>query len=221
MKYETFGSIAQYARLDFDRGDSVWASRGSLMAYASGLRWQVRVPGGLAGAARRSLAGEGLSLAFLQSDVPGCHVLLSANAPGHIITWDLADGPVVATRGAFLAAWGDGLDITVTMARRTGAALFGGAGLFLQRVSGAGTVLLHANGDARKVDLRAGESTYVSTGNLAAFAASVDYNIETVGSVRNMLFGGEGLFMTRLTGPGPVFLQSLKIGALQRLGKGR
>ncbi len=210
MTHEIFGSIAQYVRLDFDRGDSVWASRGSLMAYTNGVRWQVRVPGGLAGAARRSLAGEGLSLAFLQSELPGGHALLSANAPGHIIAWDLADGPVVATRGAFLAAWGDGLDITVTMARRAGAALFGGAGLFLQRVSGAGTVLLHANGDVRRLDLRANEASYVSTGNLAAFAASVDYSIETVGSVGRALFGGEGLFMTRLTGPGPVFLQSLK-----------
>ena len=74
-------------------------------------------------------------------------MLLAANAPGHITPWDLADGPVVTTRGAFLAAWGDDVDITVTIARRARAALFGGAGLFLQRVAGSGTVLIHGSCD--------------------------------------------------------------------------
>jgi uncharacterized protein (AIM24 family) len=102
------------------------------------------------------------------------------------------------------------IDIDVTIARRAGAAFFGGAGLFLQRVSGTGTVLIHGSGDFYERRLAEGEQILVSTGNLAAFADRVDYDIQGVGGCRKMMFGGEGLFMTRLSGPGRVLLQTLK-----------
>jgi uncharacterized protein (AIM24 family) len=127
----------------------------------------------------------------------------------------LQNGPVLATRGAFLAAWGENISIDVAVAKRTGAALFGGVGLFLQRVSGTGTVLVHAHGDFIDVQLDVGERILVSTGNVAAFSADVDYDIQGVGGVRKALFGREGLFMTRLTGAGRVLLQSLKRGSAE------
>ncbi len=213
MHYEIYGEIAQHVRLNFESGDSAWASKGSLMAHSRGVQWNLRVPGGMGGAMRRSLAGEGISLTFLQTDQTDQYALLTANEPGHIITWDLAEnGPVVATRGAFLAAWGSDINIDVTIARRAGAALFGGAGLFLQRVSGQGLVLIHGSGDFDECHLTEGEQMVVSTGNLAAFADQVDYDIQGVGGCSKLLFGGEGLFMTRLSGPGRVLLQSLKRG---------
>jgi uncharacterized protein (AIM24 family) len=89
--------------------------------------------------------------------------------------------------------------------------LFGGAGLVLQRVGGSGTVLIHGRGDFRKTELAEGEVLRVSTGNLAACSDAVDYDVEAVGSVRKTLFSKEGLFMTRLTGPGTVLLQTLKL----------
>jgi uncharacterized protein (AIM24 family) len=185
-------------------------SKGALMAYSEGVQWRPRVPGGVGGAVRRSLAGEGISLTYAEAQSEGQFALVASNAPGHITEWDLADGPVVATRGSFLAAWGPDVDITVIIARRAGAALFGGAGLFLQRISGQGTVLLHGSGDFERRQLAPGERLIVSTGNLAAFADSVDYDIQAVGSLGRAFFGGEGIFMTRLTGPGTVLLQSLK-----------
>jgi uncharacterized protein (AIM24 family) len=142
-------------------------------------------------------------------------VTLGANAPGHIEAWDLdANGPVLTTRGAFLAAWGGGVEITVVIARRAGAALFGGAGLVLQRIEGRGTVLVHGRGDSNKVQLAEGEELRVSTGHLAAFSEAVDYNIESVGSLRKTFFSKEGMFMTRLRGPGTVLLQTLKPATL-------
>lgn len=211
MNYEILGEIAQVARLRLDRGDEVWASRGSLVSYTSAIDWQLRIPGGVGGAMRRSLSGEGISLLRVTAMRPGQVVALGANAPGRIREWDLdADGPVVTTRGAFLAAWGESVDISVTVARRAGAAFFGGAGLFLQRISGRGKALVHGSGDFEDRRLAEGESIVVSTGNLAAFAESVDYSIQGVGGVRKFLFSGEGLFMTRLTGPGRVLLQTLK-----------
>lgn len=209
MDYSISGQIAQTARLDFAANEGAWAGKGSLMAYSDGIDWTLRVPGGVGGAARRALSGEGLSLAYLQAQQPGQHVLLAANQPGHIAVWDLADGPLLTTRGSFLAAWGEAVDITVTVARRAGAAFFGGAGLFLQRISGQGTVLIHGSGDFAERSLEDGESIMVSTGNLAAFADSIDYDIRGVGGCRKVFFGGEGFFMTRLTGPGRVYLQTL------------
>lgn len=210
MRHTIAGEIAQRARLEFAPGESAWLSKGALMAYSEGVQWRPRVPGGFSGAVRRSLAGEGIALTYAEAQGEGQFALVASNAPGHIAEWDLADGPVVATRGSFLAAWGPAVDITVIVARRAGAALFGGAGLFLQRVAGQGTVLLHGSGDFERRQLAPGERLIVSTGNLAAFADSVDYDIQTVGDVRRALFGGEGIFMTRLTGPGTVLLQSLK-----------
>ncbi|NJN16246.1 MAG: AIM24 family protein [Oscillochloris sp.] len=213
MEYTISGEIAQRARLQFAPGETAWLSKGSLMAYSPGIAWRPRVPGGLGGAVRRSLAGEGIALTYIEAEGEHQFALVASNAPGHIAEWDLADGPVVATRGSFLAAWGDEIDITLIIARRAGAAVFGGAGLFLQRISGRGSVLIHGSGDFERRQLAQNEQLIVSTGNLAAFSDSVDYDIQTVGSLGRAFFGGEGIFMTRLSGPGVVLLQSLKRGA--------
>jgi uncharacterized protein (TIGR00266 family) len=217
MQYEIKGEIAQHVRLEFEPGEAVWASRGALMAYSSDLQWNLRIPGGAGGAIKRSFSGEGISLTYLQASQANQYALLVSNLPGHIMTWDLEqDGPVLTTRGAFLAAWGSKVDISVAIARRAGAALFGGAGLFLQRLSGSGTVLIHGSGDFHERMLEPQEQMIVSTGNLAAFADRIDYDIQGVGGCGRMLFGGEGLFMTRLSGPGRVLLQSLKRGTSQQ-----
>lgn len=209
MQYHITGEIAQHVRLDFDSGEAVWASNGSLMAYSRGMQWNLRIPGGVGGAVKRSLSGEGISLTHISTNQANQHAYLVSNEPGHITTWDLSDGPVLTTRGSFLAAWGN-IDINVTMAKRAGAAFFGGAGLFLQRITGEGTVLVHGSGDFEERFLASGEDILVSTGNLAAFSDQVDYTIEGVGGIRKALFSGEGLFMTRLSGPGRVLMQSLK-----------
>lgn len=220
MRYTISGEIAQRARLEFAPGEAVWLSKGALMAYSAGVQWRPRVPGGLGGAVRRSLAGEGIALTYAEAQGEGQFALIASNAPGHIAAWDLAEGPVVATRGSFLAAWGAEVDITVIIARRAGAALFGGAGLFLQRIAGQGTVLIHGSGDFERHRLGLGEQLLVSTGNLAAFADEVDYDVQTVGSLGRAFFGGEGIFMTRLTGPGTVLLQSLKRATPGNTGAG-
>ncbi|MFQ5612007.1 MAG: TIGR00266 family protein [Anaerolineae bacterium] len=210
MEYTIEGELAQVARMTFSAGETCWASKGSLMSMAPGVDWTLKVPGGIGGAVRRSLSGEGISLTFIRARQEGRQVLLASNQPGKIVDWDLAEGPILTTRGSFVAAFGQDIDINVVVARRAGAALFGGAGLFLQKISGKGIVLIHGAGDFVDLQLGAGESILVSTGNLAAFADAVDYDIQGVAGCRRILFGGEGLFMTRLTGPGRVLLQTLK-----------
>lgn len=217
MQHEIDGVIAQVLRLRMGRGESAWGSKGAIVALDDGIDWRLRVPGGVGGALRRGLSGEGFTLTFLECDRDDAVVVLGGTQPGKIEVWSLdEEGPVVATRGSFLAGVGD-VDIDVTVARRAGAALFGGAGLFLQRMSGRGRVFIHASGDFIERRLGDGESIQVSTGNLAAFSADVDYRIRGVGGCRKILFGGEGVFMTELVGPGRVLLQSLE----RRSGRGR
>jgi len=225
MQYEIAGSVAPCVRFDPAAGESAWVSAGGLMSYTDGIEWRMRVPGGAGGAVRRMLAGEHAGLTYVTAERDAARFTVAASQPGRIVEWSLDDdGPVVATRGSFLAAWGADVDIDVTVARRAGAALFGGAGLLLQKLSGRGMVLLHVSGDLDERPLGPAESLTVSTGNLAAFSESLDYDIVTVGSVGKAFFGGEGIFMTRLSGPssgrpGRVLLQTLKRG-IAVAGKG-
>jgi len=213
------GVIAQSASFKLNKGQSMWASRGALMTYSEGIDWKLEIPGGAEKAIGRALSGEGVSLTRVRSTADGSTVVLSANQPGKLATWDLSRGAILCTRGAFVGALGE-VEIGVTVARRAGAALFGGAGLFLQRLSGRGVVLVHGAGDFIHHDLGPGEKLLVSTGNLALFSADVGYDIRGVGGCLKMLFGGEGMFMTELTGPGWVMLQSLKKLPGGRSGKG-
>ena len=210
MQYKIEGDLAQVAILSLTAGETCWSSKGALMSLTPGVDWTLKIPGGLGGAVSRSLSGEGVSLTYIEAKQNNQEVTLTSNHPGKIIGWDLADGPILTTRGSFVAAFGRDVRIDVTVARRAGAALFGGAGLFLQKISGAGIVLVHGAGDFVDRRLAQGESILVSSGNLAAFAEQVDYNIQGVAGCRRIFFGGEGLFMTRLTGPGRVLLQTLK-----------
>lgn len=201
------GTIAQSARLELAAGQALWCAKGSLLAW-EGASWRVEVPGGAVKAARRALSGAGLGLVRVTADRDGAVVLVGAGQPGRLAAWDLSRGPVLCTAGSFVAALGE-VDVDLSVARG-GAALFGGAGLFLQRLSGAGTVLVHGLGDFVERRLGPGERLLVSTGHLALFSAEVGYGVRGTGGCRNALFGGEGLFSTELTGPGVVLLQTLR-----------
>lgn len=209
------GAIAQTATIALGRGQQMWASRGALISFSDGIEWAMRVPGGAAKAVGRLLSGEHLALTRISARRPDASVVLSANHPGKLATWDLSRGAIICTSGSFVGALGD-VDITVTVAKDAGAALFGGAGFFLQKISGRGIAIVHGSGDFIERHLAAGEKIQVSTGNLAFFSAEVSYGIRGVGGCAKMLFGGEGLFMTELTGPGWVMLQSLKKPTIRR-----
>lgn len=203
------GAIAQTFSLELARGQQLWTSRGSLIAYDRGIDWNLEVPGGASKAFGRLLSGESLALVRVAAQTDGAACTLGPNQPGKLVTWDLSRGPITCTQGAFVAAVG-GVDIDVSVVERAGAALFGGAGLFMQRLSGEGIAVLHGSGDFIQRQLDAGETLLVSTGNLACFSDSVEYDIAGVGGCTKMLFGSEGAFMTEVSGPGWVLLQSLK-----------
>lgn len=216
--YAITGEIAQATTLTLAAGEKVWACRGAIVSLDQGVSWHLEVPGGVSAAVGRAFAGEGLALTRIVSSRAGARVVLGSGQPGKVLAWNLgAGGDVVCTRGSFLAATGE-VEIIPTVARKAGAALFGGAGLVLQRIHGRGVAFVHGSGDFVRHELQAGEILQVSSGNLAAFGAGVDYDIVGVRGCRNILFGGEGLFMARLTGPGVVLTQTLKRTAVARAG---
>lgn len=211
METRIIGELAQAAELTFSAGETCWASNGTILSMDPDLPWSLKVPGGAGGTLSRVMSGEGISLTHIEGQRDGQRALLSSNQPGKLMEWDLdSDGPVVSTSGSFVCAYGPNINIEVTMARRAGAAFFGGAGLFMQKIRGSGKVMVHGSGDFIDTRLEHGQSILVSTGNLAAFSADLDYTIQGVAGCRRVLFSGEGLFMTKLTGPGRVLLQSLK-----------
>ncbi|MFB6352257.1 MAG: AIM24 family protein [Bradymonadaceae bacterium] len=203
------GVIAQSVSLDLDRNHRLWAAKGSLLSYTPGIEWSLEIPGGAGKAVSRMLSGEGLSMTRIKSTRDGESVVLGANQPGQLVTWDLSKGPIVCSSGAFVGALGD-VDIDVKVVRNAGAALFGGGGLFMQRLSGEGIAIIHGAGDFIERRLGAGEKLLVSTGNLAVFSGDVDYSIRRTGGCLKSIFGSEGFFMTEMSGPGWVMLQSLK-----------
>ncbi len=140
----------------------------------------------------------------------------AGTAPGKIAVLELnGTKEYLIQRGGFLAAE-DGVEVTAGMARKLGAALFGGEGLIMEMMRGIGKVFIHAAGEFIEYDLKPDQVLKVDTGNLVALEDSVDFDIERIGGVKSILFRGEGPFFAVLRGPGRVILQSLNVAALAR-----
>ena len=136
--------------------------------------------------------------------------------PGRMRALELGHGEsVLVQRGGFVAAE-PSVQLKIALTKRLGAGFFGGEGFILQRLTGPGTAFIHAGGDFVEFDLAAGEKLQVDTGCMVCFDATVNYSIELAGGIATSLFGGEGLFLATLTGPGKVVLQTLTLEKLRR-----
>jgi uncharacterized protein (TIGR00266 family) len=216
VDYKIFGDDLQLVEIELDPGEAVRAEVGTMTYMENGIEMQTSTGGGIFQGLKRAFTGESFFItSFLNNGAGKSHVAFAAPYPGKIICLDLAafGGQVLCQKDAFLCA-AKGIEIEIALTKRLGAGLFGGEGFILQRLSGDGLVFVHAGGTIIEKDLAAGETLRVDTGCLAAFATSVDYNIQFVGGFKNALFGGEGLFLATLTGPGKVYLQSLPFSRL-------
>lgn len=229
IDYNIYGDDLQLVEVALDPGEGVRAEAGTMAYMEDGIEMQTTTGGGLFKGLARVITGESFFITtFLNRGNRRSHVAFAAPYPGKIIPLDLGavGGKFLCQKDSFLCA-AQGVEIEVAFTKRIGAGLFGGEGFILQRLSGDGLAFAHAGGTIIEKDLKPGESLRVDTGCLVAFAPSVDYNIQFVGGFKNALFGGEGLFLARLTGPGKVYLQSLpfarladRIMAAARWGKG-
>lgn len=185
-----------------------------MMYMDDGIEMQTSSGGGLFRGFKRIVTGESFFITtFLYNGRGKGHVAFAAPYPGKIIPLDLSSGSMLCQKDAFLCA-AQGIEIEVAFTKKIGAGLFGGEGFILQRLEGKGMAFVHAGGTVIERSLAPGEELHMDTGCLAAFSTSVDYDIKFVGGFKNALFGGEGLFLAKLTGPGCVYLQSLPFSRL-------
>jgi uncharacterized protein (TIGR00266 family) len=228
IEYEIIGEEMQFVEIILDPREACVAEAGSFMYMDPGIEMETIFGDGSAasegdgllgkfiGAGKRLLTGESLFMTLFGNTSGGRQkVAFAAPYPGRIIAVDLAGrgGPLLCQKQAFLCA-AKGISVGIALQRRLGAGLFGGEGFILQKLEGDGLAFLHAGGTVVSRELKAGEVLRLDTGCLVAFDSSVEYDIQSVPGIKTALFGGEGLFFARLSGPGTVWIQSLPFSRL-------
>ncbi|RLA95236.1 MAG: TIGR00266 family protein [Deltaproteobacteria bacterium] len=216
IDYKIYGDDMQIVEIELDPGEGVRAEAGAMMYMEEGIEMQTSTGGGLFKGFKRMITGESFFITtFLFNGKGKGHVAFGAPYPGKIIPLELSKfgGKFLCQKDAFLCA-AKGIEIEVAFTKKWGAGLFGGEGFILQRLEGDGMAFIHAGGTIIEKVLQPGETLRVDTGCLVAFAPSVDYDIQFVGGFKNALFGGEGIFLAKMTGPGLVYLQSLPFSRL-------
>ncbi|MFH2051785.1 MAG: TIGR00266 family protein [bacterium] len=216
IEYQIVGDDMQAIVVELDPGEAVIAEAGAMLYMEDGIQMDTGTGGGVFKGLKRVLAGESFFITSFVHTGPGKgHVAFSAPYPGKVVPLDLAvlGGTMMCQKDAFLCA-AKGTDISIAFTTRLGAGMFGGEGFILQKLVGDGLAFAHAGGAVMPLDLVSGQSLRVDTGCLVAFQQSVDYDIQFVGGFTNALFGGEGLFLATLRGPGRVYLQTLPFSRL-------
>ncbi len=225
VEYAIIGEGTQLVEVILDPGETVIAEAGAMAYMEEGIAFEAKMGdgsdpetgffGNLLGAGKRMLAGESLFMTHFTHNGSGkSRVAFAAPYPGEIIAADLAEmgGELICQQDAFLcAALGTKIDVAFTQS--FGAGFFGGEGFVLQRLSGDGLAFIHVGGTVVEKQLN-NETVRVDTGCIAAFTAGINYEIERAGSLKSMVFGGEGLFLATLSGTGTVYLQSMPFSKL-------
>ncbi len=207
MKYRIIGTTVPAVEFRLEAGESLYTQRGGLAWETSGINMETNVNGGLMKGLGRLFAGESLFMVTYSAEKSNAEIAFSSTVPGSIVMIDVEKTPYTVQKGAFLVAQSS-VDINTVFNKRLGTGFFGGEGFIMQNVSGRGLCFLEVDGDVVNKELAPGEVLKVDTGNVVAFEDTVKYDIETIKGFGNMLFGGEGLFLARLTGPGKVILQT-------------
>lgn len=208
MKYEIVGKTVPAVEVTLNQGEAMYTQSGGMVWQTEGIEMKTNTKGGLMKGIGRMLAGESLFMATYTAQKDGAVIAFGSTVPGDVIGVDLSGTPgLIAQKKAFLCAQ-EGVDVSIAFTKKISAGFFGGEGFILQDIKGNGHVFLEVDGDQVVRELAPGEVLKVDTGNVVAFEKTVSYEIETVKGLGNIFFGGEGLFLTKLTGPGKVILQT-------------
>ncbi len=212
MKYNIQGEPMPVVICHLEAGESMITERGSMVWMSGNMRMETQT-GGLGKAFGRLFSGESIfQNTYTAVGGPGM-IAFASSFPGTIRAVEITPGmPVIAQKSAFLAAT-PGVELSVHFQKKFGTGLFGGEGFIMQRLSGHGMAFLEIDGSAVEYSLAPGQQLIVDTGNLAMVDATCQIDIQTVKGAKNVLFGGEGLFNTVVTGPGRVVLQTMALPA--------
>lgn len=212
MKYTITGSNLQFVNAEIQPGEVLQSQAGSMVQMSGNVDMKSKMEGGLFAGIKRSLSGSSFMLVkYTANGGPG-QVSLAGKAPGKILDIDTAKGAWICQKTAYLCSE-ESVQLDMAFQKKIGSIFFGGEGLILQKISGTGMAFIHACGDFNVVDLAPGQVLKVSTSNAVAWQDGVKYDIASIG-IKNALFSGEGLFVTTLTGPGKVVIQSMTLNDL-------
>lgn len=226
IDYKIYGEEIQYVEIELDPKETAIAESGAFMMMEEGIVMQTIFGDGskqdtgflgkLMSAGKRVLTGESLFMTAFTNEVQGKKkVSFAAPYSGKIIPFNLAElgGKLIAQRDAFLCA-AKGVSIGIELQRKLGTGLFGGEGFIMQKIEGDGLCFCHSGGYVVEKTLQKGEILKVDTGCVVAYTPTIDFSIEFIKGVKNVIFGGEGLFFARLKGEGKVWLQTMPISKL-------
>jgi uncharacterized protein (TIGR00266 family) len=210
MRYEVSGTTMQTVGIDLAPGEVIYSQTAAMAWMTDGVSMNTNTGGGLFAGLKRSLTGGSLFITEFSADRGG-HVAFAPRFPGSILVRELKAGEsLICRKETFLCAE-KSVGLELAWQRGVGAGFFGGAGFILQKVSGPGTVFLDLSGEVVTKQLAAGERLLVHAGHVGVHEATVSFDIQMLPGFSNVIFGGEGLFLATLTGPGEVHLQSMPI----------
>ena len=209
MDYKIIGETVPVVEMRLKKGESIYTQSGGLAYESDGVEMKTNARGGILKGIGRMFSGESMFMANYTAERDDVLVAFASTVPGSVINVNMNERPngMVLQKGAFLCAE-QTVETSMLFNKKLGAGLFGGEGFILQKATGTGNLFLEVDGDAIEKELKPGEILKVDTGNVVGFEPSVSYEIETVKGLGNIFFGGEGLFLTKLVGPGRVILQS-------------
>lgn len=214
MRYEIKGGTFPVVECRLSAGETMIAEGGAMVWMTNNLKMETSTGGGLLKGLTRTLSGQSMFLNYYTASSNEQFIAFGSRYAGRILAIDLSGGKtIIAQKTAFLAGE-SGVDIDVCFSKRLGAGFFGGEGFILQKLSGIGLAFLEIDGDLVEYDLKPGEELVIDQGYLAAMDESVTFDIQRVPGIKNILFGGEGLFLGHLTGPGKVWLQTMPFSGL-------
>lgn len=217
MRYEIKGETLPVVVCYLEGGEQMITERGSMSWMSPNMKMETTTGGGIGKAIGRMFAGEALFQNRYTAQGGNGLIAFASSFPGQIKAYEISPGrEIIVQKSGFLAAEA-GVELSVFFQKKLGAGFFGGEGFIMQRLSGRGTAFLEFDGHIVDYELQPGQQIVVDTGYLAAMDSTCSIEVRTVPGLKNMVFGGEGLFNTVVTGPGRVWLQTMPISNVAQL----
>ncbi len=211
MQYKIHGTVMQILETYLMMGESIYTESGGMAWMKGDIEMKTNTRGGLMAGIGRALAGESLFMTSYHCNSGQGMVAFTTEVPGTILDFQLIPGQsLICQRDTFMCAE-ETVELELYFRKKLGAGLFGGEGFILQKITGPGKAFLEIPGEMQSYELKSQETLLVDPGHIALFEPTVNFEIETVKGIKNVLFSGEGLFLAKLTGPGKVWLQSMPL----------
>lgn len=213
MQYEIKGTPFPVIICKLEPNETVCCQKGAMSWMSPNMQMSTNAGGGIGKMFSRAVTGESIFQNKYTAIGGTGEIAFASTVPGNVLALDVSERTIVAQKSAYLAS-SPSVEMSIFFQKKIGAGFFGGEGFIMQKFDGKGIVFLEIDGSCVEYDLAAGESILVDTGFLAAMDATCSVDVETVKGVGNALFGGEGFFNTRVSGPGHVWLQTMPASAL-------